>query len=226
MSPERIIRVILVHPNRLVREGLAFVLARQQGISVVGSIAQIKEVIDELPNLRPDVYIIDLCAPNRRGLEDARAIRSRFPEAKILVTGLAEQESDVLACAEAGAGGFLPEEASLNDLFDNVRAVASGEAICSPRIAGILLLRVAQAAREREQRRTLELPRVTRREHEIISLIDAGLSNKEIAVRLSIEVQTVKNHVHNVLEKLHLDGRRELCRYIKERGLHDQLPRY
>jgi DNA-binding NarL/FixJ family response regulator len=218
MTREWIIRVLLVHPNRLVREGQAFVLARQQGISVVGSVAQIKEVIDELPNLRPDVYIIDLCAPNRRGLEDARAIRGRFPEAKILVTGLVEPESDVLACAEAGAGGFLPEEASLSDLFDNVRAVASGEAICSRKIAGLLFSRLAQAAREREQRGTLALPRVTRREHEIISLIDAGLSNKEIAVRLGIEVQTVKNHVHSILEKLHLEGRRELCRYIKERG--------
>lgn len=219
MSRERAVRVLVVHPNRLFREGLAFVLARQPGISVVASVARISEALGELQTLRPDVYIIDLGAPGRQGLEDTRELRSRFPESKILISGLGGLEADVLACVEAGAGGFLPEEASLGDLLDNVRAVASGEAICSRKVAGLLFSRLAQAAREREQRRVLELPRVTPREREIIALIDVGLSNKEIAVRLGIEVQTVKNHVHNILEKLHVDGRRELRRYIKEQGL-------
>ena len=108
----------------------------------------------------------------------------------------------------------MPDEASLEDLVENIRAVASGEAICSRKVAGLLFSRVAQAARERNQP-WVERPRVTPREREIIALIDARLSNKEIAVRLRIEVQTVKNHVHNILEKLQIEGRQELRRYVK-----------
>lgn len=219
MASERMIRVLVAHPSRLFREFLAFVLARQQAISVVATVARISEAVADLERLRPDVYIIDLGSPGRQGIEDTRKLRSRFPEAKILMTGLGGLESDVLACAEAGAGGFLAEDASLGDLVENLRAVAAGETICSRKVAGLLFARLAQSAGEREQRRILDMPRITPREREIIALIDAGLSNKEIAVRLCIEVQTVKNHVHNVLEKLHVDGRRELRQYIKEQGL-------
>ena len=219
MASEGMIRVLVVHPSRLFREFVAFVLARQEAISVVATVARISEALGDPQRLRADVYIIDLGAPSRQGIEDTRKLRSRIPEAKILMTGVGGLESDVLACAESGAGGFLAEEASLGNLCDSLRAVAAGEAICSRKVAGFLFARLAQSAREREQRRILDMPRITPREREIVALIDTGLSNKEIAVRLRIEVQTVKNHVHNVLEKLHVDGRRELRQYIKEQGL-------
>ena len=134
------------------------------------------------------------------------------------MTGLTSDDSDVIVCAEAGAGGYLPDEASLDDLLKSVRAVASGEAICSPRVAGLLFCRVSEAARDSEARRTRNTPKTTLREREIIALIDGGLSNKEIAVKLRIETQTVKNHVHNILETFNVDGRRELREYIKEQG--------
>jgi DNA-binding NarL/FixJ family response regulator len=173
-----------------------------------------REIIDRLDLLQPDVYVIDLGGPGGRGLDDAREIRRRFPAAKIIMTGLDGTEAEILTCAEAGAGGYLPEQASLDELVENVRAVASGEAICSRRVAGLLFSRVAQAARDREGRRGDDDPRVTPREREIIALINAGLSNKEIAVKLHIEVQTVKNHVHSILEKLHIDGRHDLLHCI------------
>ena len=134
------------------------------------------------------------------------------------MTGLSGTEAEILGCAEAGAGGYLPAQASLDELVENVRAVASGEAICSRRVAGLLFSRVAQAARDRERRRAVDGPRVTPREREIIALINAGLCNKEIAIQLQIEVQTVKNHVHSILEKLQIEGRRDLRHYNKEQG--------
>ena len=133
--------------------------------------------------------------------------------------GLTELQSDVIGCIEAGAWGYLPQEASLEDLLNNIHAIAAGEALCSPKVAGVLFSRVAMVGRERELRQVLGLPNLTRRELEVIELIEEGLSNKEIAVRLDIEVQTVKNHIHNILDKLQLDGRKEAARFARERGL-------
>jgi two-component system nitrate/nitrite response regulator NarL len=217
---EGMIRVAIIHRKRLFREGLAFALSQQQGIAVVSSAAEAYEVLDEIPRLLPDVIIIALSLPERDGLDDLRWIRNTFPDvAKVLMIGLSELASDVLACIEAGAVGYLPQEASLEDLIHSVRAVAAGEVLCSPKVAGVLFNCIAQRARERERLQALNLTHLTRREREVIALIEEGLSNKEIAVRLQIELQTAKNHVHNILEKLQLDSRREVARYAREHGL-------
>jgi DNA-binding NarL/FixJ family response regulator len=217
---EGVLRIVIIHRKRLLREGLAFVLSQQPGIAVVSSVAEACEVLGELARLRPDVIIIEFSLPERDGLGDLRQIRKTFPEViKVLMIGLSDLASDVLACIEAGASGYLPQEASLEDLLSSIRAVAAGEAFCSPKVAGFLFTRIAHRARERERLQALNLTHLTRRELEVIALIEEGLSNKEIAVRLQIELQTVKNHVHNILEKLQLDSRREVARYAREQGL-------
>jgi DNA-binding NarL/FixJ family response regulator len=155
----------------------------------------------------------------RDGLKEARQLHEASPHAKLLMMGLTELESDVLAYIEAGAAGYLQEEASLEELLKNIRAVAAGEAVCPPKVAGFLFSHIAGAARERERFKRLGLKHLTPRERQIIALIEQGLSNKQIATCLKIEIQTVKNHVHNILEKLQLENRREAARYAKERGL-------
>ncbi len=215
----RVIRILIIHRNRLFREGLAFVLGQQHNISVVGSVPEADEVMGELETLAPDVILMDLCLSGWEGVGEAQRICGAFPKVKILMLGHTELESDVLACIEAGAAGVLSEEASLEDLLNNIQGVAIGEAVCSPKVAGLLFSRVAEAGRNRQLLQVLGPPNVTRRELEIITLIEQGLSNKEIAIRLAIEVQTVKNHIHNILEKLQLDGRQEAARYARERGL-------
>ena len=216
---ERAIRVLIIHRNRLLRDGLNFILAQQQSITVARAVGQAGPILEDLERLRPDVIILDLCMPGREGLGETRLIREILPDVKILMMGMTESESDFLACIEAGATGYLPQDASLEDLLNNIHAVATGEALCSPKVAGLVFSRLAGARRESEIRQVLGLPNLTRRELEIISLIEEGLSNKEIAVLLHIEIQTVKNHVHNILEKLQLGGRKEAARYARERGL-------
>jgi len=213
------IRILIIHRSRLIREGFAFVLDHQESMSVIGSVAGVGEVVGDLEQIRPAVILLDLCLPDRGGLRDAQRIREVLPGAKILMTGLSELESDVLACFEAGAAGYLPQEASLEELLNSIQAVAAGEVLCSPKVTALLVSRIAEASRERELRRVQGLPNLTRRELEIIALIEEGLSNKEIAVRLAIEIPTVKTHIHNILEKLQLDGRREAAQYVRERGL-------
>ena len=218
-AQEDVIRILIIHRSRLIREGFAFVLDHQESMSVIGSVAGVGEVVGDLEQIRPAVILLDLCLPDRGGLRDAQWIREVLPGAKILMTGLSELESDVLACFEAGAAGYLPQEASLEELLNSIRAVAAGEVLCSPKVTALLVSRIAEASRERGLRRVQGLPNLTRRELEIIALVEEGLSNKEIAVRLEIEIPTVKTHIHNILEKLQLDGRREAAQYVRERGL-------
>jgi DNA-binding NarL/FixJ family response regulator len=129
---------------------------------------------------------------------------------------LPEAEADVIACAEAGASGYVPREGTLDDVEAVIESVARGEALCSPRIAATLLRRIAATAAERQPAPS-EM-RLTSREMEIIDLIDEGLSNKEIAQRLCIAVPTVKNHVHSILDKLHVHRRAEAVARLSARG--------
>jgi DNA-binding NarL/FixJ family response regulator len=194
-------------------------LSQQPNLTVIGRVAETDEIVSEVPTLAPDVILLDLCVPGREGLEGAKRIRAVYAGARILMMGLACIESDVLACIEAGAAGCVSREASVEDLLNNIQAAVSGEVLCSPRVAGLLCSSIAEAHRKGKLRQLLGLPNLTRREREVTALIADGLSNKEIATRLRIEVQTVKNHIHNILDKLKLNGRREAAAYAKQHGL-------
>ena len=124
-----------------------------------------------------------------------------------------------MACIEAGVAGYVSQDVSLEDLVKHIRMVAVGETFCSPKVAGLLFSRVAESARERHRLLALSSGHLTRREQDVVALIEEGLSNKEIAVRLNIETATVKNHIHNILERLQLDNRQAAARYARERGL-------
>jgi DNA-binding NarL/FixJ family response regulator len=214
-----LIRVVVLQRDRLFREGVAFALARQQNLELVEAAAGPEELSPDLAERAPHVFVLDLLLPGREGLAHARELRLAFPRSALVMTGVSELESDVVAACEAGANSCLPKQASLRDLIEHVEAGAAGESPCSPRVAALLVSRLQQRVREIERLHALGPARLTRRELQVIALIDEGLQNKEIAARLGIEVQTVKNHVHNVLDKLELRGRHAAVRYARERGL-------
>jgi len=216
---EEAIRVVMIHPKRLWREGLTLALSHHQHISVVGSVATASEIVGEIAGLRPDVLLIDFALPARDGLGEARLLQEAFPDGKVLMMGLSEIASDVIACIEAGAVGYLPQDASFADLLRHIQAVAVGETLCAPRVTRGLFAWIAEGARTRERLQVLGLVPLTRREREIVALIEAGFSNKDIAVRLRIELPTVKSHVHNILEKLQFESRREVAQYARKQGL-------
>lgn len=138
------------------------------------------------------------------------------------MVGVPDTEQDILTCIECeGAAGYLLMNASLEDLLNNIKAIMKGEALCSPRIASLAFSRVSSLARQMRAGgpSTNNGTGLTRREAEIVKLIDGGLSNKEIAVRLHIEVSTVKNHVHNILDKLQLHNRYSAVKLLKEQGI-------
>jgi two-component system, NarL family, nitrate/nitrite response regulator NarL len=209
-----VIRALVASDIRLYREGLADGLRASGRVEVVGTADDDRASVACAQALDPDVVLIDLAMA---GWEEAvRAIVVAAEEARVVVLGVREVEDEVVACAEAGVSGYVTREASLDELVEIVESVARGESLCSPRISAVLLRRVTElSARER---RPAPVDRLTPRETQIVRLIDEGLSNKQIAGRLSIEPATVKNHVHSILEKLQVERRGEAAAQVRGRA--------
>lgn len=203
------ISVVILADIRLYREGLADVLGRQPGIRVVGTAATDTEGIACVGETNPDVALIDMAMLDSAGV--VRSLGMAAPSVKVLALAVPETDSHVLACAEAGIAGYVPREGAFEDLLAALHGVARGEAFCSPRIISVLLRRIAALTVQQYPAAT----RLTPRELEILDLIDRRLTNREIAERLCIELATVKNHVHNILEKLQIRGRGDAAAWVR-----------
>jgi len=204
----RVIGVLIIAGIRLYREGLAQMLSGCSQLTVVGAPANGRETLASLHELAPSVVIVDMATTESH--VTIREVKRLSPQSAVVALGITDAEDDVLAGIEAGADGYVSREASLEDLVGVIENAAHGELKCSPAIAGSLLRRVAKLAAEPES--DIREALLTVRELEIIRLIGQDLSNKQIACRLGIEVATVKNHVHNLLEKLNLHRRTDAAR--------------
>ncbi len=206
------IEVVIVAATRLFREGLAQAFAGVETVDLVGTAGG----CDELAQLGAPVDIVLLDLPSV-GIESIRAARDAVPGAAVLGIGVGDDVAELVACVEAGLAGFVSREASFHDLARTIESVACGEMPCSPEIAGTLMRRVAALAAAQPPD-PMEAG-LTRREREIVELIESGLSNKEIALRLGIELATVKKHVHHVLNKLQVSRRLDAADWSRRRKL-------
>ena len=145
-------------------------------------------------------------------------VHVEVPGARVIVMGLLPAQEDVANYVRAGASGFIMKDASFEDFFATIRAVAGGAEILPPALTNSLFTQIARNAVDGNRARVLEAVRLTNREHQVIDLLAEGLSNKEIATRLHIAVHTVKSHVHNVLEKLALRSRLEVAAFSHRTG--------
>jgi two-component system nitrate/nitrite response regulator NarL len=195
---------------RLYREGLVLLLARDPQIDVIGTAATHRQA-GQLLDRTPDVVLLDT------PLENAEVALAGLgaPARKVVVLGVTEQEADVIAWAEAGATGYVSREASREDLRAALAAAAAGETIASPRMVAALLRRLNAVAHGAAPHGHDAAAALTPREQQVARLVGEGLSNKEIAARLCIEVATVKNHVHNILRKLDVPGRGQAAAYLR-----------
>ena len=202
--------VLIVADIRLHRDGLAETLRRHQAIDVLGTAADVDDALARAGSLSPDVILVDMVM--RDGVRTVSTLALEVPKAKILAVAVPEAEEEVIACVEAGAAGCVTREAPLEDVISALGSLARGEAPCSPLMAAAIFKRVQELAAGRPE--DLE-ERLTPREREILGLIDEGLSNKQIAESLCIEIATVKNHVHSILEKLHVTRRGEAAAAVR-----------
>jgi len=168
---------------------------------VVGTSANRTDAREQVPRLRPDVVLVDIAT--RESLELIRDLRAAADGWRVLAFAVEEIAADIIECAEAGAAGFVTADASIDDLVTAIERIAQAELVCSPRIAAQLFGRIS----ERGQRLSVEPKSLTGREREVLDCLRQGKSNKEIAHKLNIAEPTVKNHVHNLLDKLHVTTR-------------------
>jgi DNA-binding NarL/FixJ family response regulator len=204
-------RVLIAARVRLHHDGLADLLAHDPRIEVVGTATGPSEALASIASLEPDVVVVDTALPG--SLDNIRLIHAARPAVHVVATAVPDRDSEVIACAEAGAAGYATRDASAADLVDVIERASSGEILCSPQMAATLFRRIATLAAQGASEPPLNT--LTSREHEIVLLIDEGLSNKQIASRLQIEVTTVKNHVHHILEKLRVGARGEAAARLR-----------
>jgi two-component system nitrate/nitrite response regulator NarL len=204
-SRSEIPRVYIVSDVRLYRDGLTSVL--QGHLDVIGK-GQSCDFFDDMATLHPDVLLLDLTVHD--SLEIPRRARQILPALPVVAFAVRELEQDVLACAEAGISGYVMHDGGAEDLVAAVRSALRGELMCSPRIAALLFNRMA-ALSKGPVIEFADAP-LTRREREIATLIARNLPNKEIARHLRLGPTTVKNHVHNILQKLNIHRRGDVAR--------------
>jgi DNA-binding NarL/FixJ family response regulator len=198
--------VLIVSEVCFLRESLAEILTRA-GIVVCGQSGTLPHAIAIAIAQRPEIVLLDVAFPG--GTKAAMSLAAAPPKASVVALAIAETEENVLAWAEAGIAGYVPNTASLDDLVSLIGQISRGEQTCPTHIVGSLLRYIG--AGERSSRQTAsESPLLTRRELEISRLIATGLSNKDIARRLGISLGTTKSHVHNLLAKLSVQRRAEV----------------
>jgi len=206
-------RIVLVTDIPLYSEGLAEAL-ELRGITVAGTADTPSSAAERVESLRPDVVLVDLVAPGSRDL--VHTLTRSFPDLKVVALGVPETEAQVLACVQIGIVGYVRREGSLQDLVTTLTTVARGEVVVSPRMLAGVLRRLAELSARYDGGPAVEA--LTARELEIVQLIHLGLTNKEIARKLYIELATVKNHVHNILRKLQVQRRADAAARVRQGG--------
>jgi DNA-binding NarL/FixJ family response regulator len=218
-SPERL-RVLVADDHALFRRGLQMVLEAEPDIELVGEASDGVEAVERSQELMPDVILMDVRMPKRSGIEAASQIKDLLPHVKILMLTISDEEADLYDAIKAGASGYLLKEIPIDEVADAIRSVWAGQSRISPSMASKLLNEFAAMSKATGDRSQIPAPRLTDREMEVLRLVARGMNNRDIAKELYISENTVKNHIRNILEKLHLHSRMEAVVYaVREKLL-------
>lgn len=211
------IKVLLINDVRLIGNLFASVLEDEPDMDVLGCLSTFEDSVEYMKTQKADVVLVSVGLPDQGALKLTRIVMESAPDTKVLVVGLAEEnQHDMLRYIEAGAAGYILKDSSLQELTDMIRLARQGEARVSTRMAGVMMERLFRLARmfSAVEHKVDGDVRLTSRELEVLQFIGEGLTNQEIAARLVVEVGTVKNHVHRILEKLHVSSRQEAASYL------------
>ncbi len=209
----------VVDDQELFRRGLTMLLGVEEDIEVVGEAGDGVAATELAASAVPDVILMDVRMPKRSGIEACVAIKEVAPTARIIMLTVSDEEADLYDAVKNGASGYLLKDSSIDEVAQAIRVVADGQSLISPSMAIKLLDEFKQMSRS--DRQQVPSPRLTDRELEVLKLVAQGLNNREIAKRLFISENTVKNHVRNILEKLQLHSRMEAVMYAVREKLLD-----
>ncbi|MEM7128902.1 MAG: response regulator transcription factor [Chloroflexota bacterium] len=210
------IRILIIDNVRLICEVMAAALEDEDDIEIVGLATTLEEAETPLANAKLDLVLISTNLPDGGSLELTGNIRQDFPDTKVVVLGMADTEIVIMTYIEAGASGYVLKDASVDRLLLNIRAAYNGEALVSPQVAAALMERVAVLTQHLTELGVdpSGYEELTAREKEVLDLIAVGYSNQEIANTLTVEIGTVKNHVHSILDKLNVNSRKDAATYL------------
>jgi len=207
-------RILLADDHDLFREGLVGLVNSQPDLEIVGQARDGLEALTLARDLRPDLIVMDINMPVCDGLEATRLVRAEWPEARIIILTIHDEDDKLLEAIQAGACGYILKNTNSMDFLRGVRGALAGEAVLPPKLAMRLLEDYARLALTRATPEVSppDSPDLTPREQQVLKLIAAGAINKEIAAQLSLSLHTVKSHVRSLLNKLHATNRRQAVR--------------
>ena len=210
-------RIAVVDDHIVLRQGLASLLQAQPDFEVVGEAGTVAEAVAMVETCAPDLVLMDYGLPDGSGVDAMEAILGQRPETQIVFLTVQEADETLFEALRAGAKGYLLKDIPAAQLIERLRALARGEAPLSGQMVGRLVAEFARGERPSPEVQS-QFDELTPREFEVLAELARGASNREIAAELVISVNTVKNHVHSILQKLDVDNRREAARLAKRFG--------
>lgn len=209
----KIIKVLLIEDNRLLRTGITVILNEQKDIRVVASAGN-RSALEKAVKLAPDVVLLDLGLKSRSSLKVLESIKERCPRAEVVVMDLIPTHSEIADLLKAGVSGFIVRGATLEDFLSTVRSVAKGKTILPPTTADSLFSKVVELALQGGTTdRVMATLKLTKREQDVVDLLAEGHTVIDIALKLKVAAFTIQGHVRNIVEKLALHARLELAAF-------------
>ena len=212
------IRLLIVDDHLIRRQCLEMALLCTGRFAAIELLDNAEEAIKRVGQLHPGVVLVEWDLPNKTALEVTRQIACDCPTTKVIILSMDEIPESIRECAESGAAGYILRSEGVEQLKTRIEQALRGELLCSPQAARVVFARLTELAQERRSGRSChDTITLTSREMQIIAFIADGLSNKQIAKGLCLSVHTVKNHVHNLLEKLSVNGRYAAVKIAREK---------
>lgn len=208
------IQILLIEDNRLLRDGIASMLKKENDMHVVATVGNGENILTMIGKNKPEILLLDLGLRSQNSLQIVKLTKQNFPETKIIVMDLVPLQADVFEFVQAGVSGFILKDANVAEFYKTIRSVYKGSQVLPPHLTGSLFSQIVEHAVNGSKPAVIaESVRMTKRERQVIELIADGSSNKEIAQKLHLSTYTVKSHVHNILEKLTLNTRVQIAKH-------------
>ncbi|MGE4272565.1 MAG: response regulator [Desulfitobacterium sp.] len=210
------INVVLVDDHRLVREGIRDIISRAEDIEVIGEACDGQEGVEKALDLRPDLVLMDIQMPVCNGITAVTLIKESFPESVVAMLTVVDTDASLFEALKSGADGYLLKNMSSAEFIEAIRALMRGELMVSPSLASKILRGFVNKARGKTAVIKSPLHSLSKREQEVLELISKGLTYNQVAQKLYIAENTVKNHVHNAVRKLHVQNRIQAIDVFRE----------
>ena len=214
------IKLVIVDDHALFREGLASIIRLEPDIEVSGLAGSVQEAVETVRLLKPDVVLMDFTLPDGTGAEATRMVLDEYPDCKIIFLTMSDDDENLFAAIRSGAKGYLLKNMSPSKLVTTIRSVQSGESALS-RSMTLRLMEELSHTKTPDRLGNASLAKLTARELDVLRELTTGSTNREIADRLFISENTVKYHVHSILDKLNLPNRKAASKFANEHGIKD-----